>query len=91
MECRTCTYNYVFLPDETLYEQKSMKAKEVEDVMGGPEAWASVEQAETQCPSEGCNGSMAFFFQKQIRSADEPMTTFYMVRKLFSPSSPARP
>ena len=33
-----------------------------------------------QCPREGCDGAQAFFYQVQIRSADEPMTTFYKVR-----------
>lgn len=33
-----------------------------------------------QCPAEGCNGERAYFFQLQIRSADEPMTTFLKVR-----------
>lgn len=37
-----------------------------------------------QCPSETCNGSSAFFYQVQIRSADEPMTTFYKVRLMLS-------
>jgi DNA-directed RNA polymerase subunit M/transcription elongation factor TFIIS len=32
-----------------------------------------------QCPAEGCNGERAYFFQLQIRSADEPMTTFLKV------------
>ena len=32
-----------------------------------------------QCPSEDCNGDRAYFFQLQIRSADEPMTTFLKV------------
>jgi DNA-directed RNA polymerase subunit M/transcription elongation factor TFIIS len=32
-----------------------------------------------QCPREGCDGAQAFFYQVQIRSADEPMTTFYKV------------
>jgi hypothetical protein len=32
-----------------------------------------------QCPSEDCDSSSAFFYQVQIRSADEPMTTFYKV------------
>ena len=35
-----------------------------------------------QCPREGCSGSDAFFYQVQIRSADEPMTTFYKVFSL---------
>jgi len=33
-----------------------------------------------QCPAENCNGDRAYFFQLQIRSADEPMTTFLKVR-----------
>ena len=33
-----------------------------------------------QCPREGCDNSQAAFYQVQIRSADEPMTTFYKVR-----------
>jgi hypothetical protein len=32
-----------------------------------------------QCPAENCNGERAYFFQLQIRSADEPMTTFLKV------------
>ena len=32
-----------------------------------------------QCPREGCDGSQAFFYQVQIRSADEPMTIFLKV------------
>jgi Transcription factor S-II (TFIIS) len=32
-----------------------------------------------QCPNEACNGERAYFFQLQIRSADEPMTTFLRV------------
>ncbi|KAH8692753.1 DNA-directed RNA polymerase III subunit RPC10 [Talaromyces proteolyticus] len=29
-----------------------------------------------QCPNEGCTSDRAYFRQLQIRSADEPMTTF---------------
>lgn len=36
-----------------------------------------------QCPSESCNGDRAYFFQLQIRSADEPMTTFLKVGACF--------
>ena len=32
-----------------------------------------------QCPKEGCEGEEAAYFQVQIRSADEPMTSFYKV------------
>lgn len=32
-----------------------------------------------QCTREGCDNAQASFYQVQIRSADEPMTTFYKV------------
>lgn len=32
-----------------------------------------------QCPAEGCEGDRAYFYQLQIRSADEPMTSFCKV------------
>ncbi|KAF6237088.1 hypothetical protein HO173_004556 [Letharia columbiana] len=75
LECRTCPYE--FLIDQKYYERREMKRKEVEDVIGGKEAWENVDKADAQCPREGCDGSSAFFYQVQIRSADEPMTTFY--------------
>lgn len=56
-----------------------MKKKEIEDVFGGPGAWDNAQKGETQCVKEGCNGTEAAYFQVQIRSADEPMTTFYKV------------
>lgn len=30
-----------------------------------------------RCKDETCDGTRAFFYQVQIRSADEPMTVFY--------------
>jgi hypothetical protein len=35
-----------------------------------------------QCPNDKCDGGEAFFYQLQIRSADEPMTSFFKVRML---------
>jgi hypothetical protein len=32
------------------------------------------------CPKEDCDGDEAYFYQLQIRSADEPMTSFFKVR-----------
>lgn len=55
-----------------------MKRKEVDDVMG-EDAWKASDQADAQCPREGCEGARAAFHQVQIRSADEPMTIFYKV------------
>lgn len=56
-----------------------MKRKQVDDVMGGEGAWDNVDQTEVQCPGQECDGMKAYFYMVQIRSADEPMTTFYKV------------
>ncbi|KAL1965374.1 hypothetical protein VTN77DRAFT_5811 [Rasamsonia byssochlamydoides] len=73
-ECRTCPYQYVL--DRAYFEKTPMKQKEVEDVFGGKEEFKNADSMAAQCPAEGCNGERAYFFQLQIRSADEPMTTF---------------
>lgn len=49
-------------------------------MFGGPGAWDNAQKGKVQCDSGTCNGQEAAFFQVQIRSADEPMTTFYKVR-----------
>lgn len=51
------------------------KLKEIDDVLGGEEAWKNVDCTEERCPQ--CSHPRAYFMQLQIRSADEPMTTFY--------------
>lgn len=33
-----------------------------------------------QCPNDKCRNFEAYWYQLQIRSADEPMTAFYKVR-----------
>lgn len=80
-ECRSCPYQYVL--DRRYYERKSMKRKEVEDVLGGKDSWENVDQTEVQCPNPQCGGERAYFYQIQIRSADEPMTSFFKVRRVF--------
>ncbi|GME23997.1 putative DNA-directed RNA polymerase III [Neofusicoccum parvum] len=78
-ECRSCPYQYVL--DRRYYERKAMKRKEVEDVLGGKDAWENVDQTDVQCPNQGCGGDRAYFYQIQIRSADEPMTSFFKCTK----------
>jgi DNA-directed RNA polymerase subunit M/transcription elongation factor TFIIS len=73
-------------------------SKEVDDVLGGEEAWKNVDATSgarpvreqrtsgsglrfalaAVCPK--CSHNKAFFMQVQIRSGDEPMTTFYKAR-----------
>ena len=66
-----------------------LKRKEVEDVLGGAEQWENAPKTSgkhvicffivARCPY--CEHDVAYFQQIQIRSADEPMTTFYRCAK----------
>jgi DNA-directed RNA polymerase III subunit RPC11 len=76
-ECLTCPYQ--FLINKRYYERKYMKKKEAEDILGGKGAWDNVDQTNVQCPNEKCRNDRAYWYQLQIRSADEPMTAFYKV------------
>ncbi|KAK2768072.1 DNA-directed RNA polymerases iii kda polypeptide [Colletotrichum kahawae] len=75
LECRTCPFEHAIT--EPIYSRRAFERKEREDVFGGPGEWDNADKARAQCPKEGCNGDEAAFFQVQIRSADEPMTTFF--------------
>lgn len=81
LECLTCPYQYLLT--KRYFERKTFARSEREDVFGGPGAWDNAQKAEVQCPTEGCDGMEAAFFQVQIRSADEPMTSFYKVSCAF--------
>ena len=71
--CPTCPYTNNI---NTKYSSDTkLKRKEVDDVLGGADAWDNVDRTEARCPH--CNNNTAFFMQIQIRSADEPMTCFY--------------
>ena len=71
--CPTCPYTHNIAKKYT--SQANLKRKEVDDVLGGADAWENVDRTEARCPH--CSHDSAFFMQIQIRSADEPMTTFY--------------
>ncbi|KAK5122197.1 hypothetical protein LTR85_004107 [Meristemomyces frigidus] len=74
-ECRTCPYQMVL--DRKYFERKGMELKAAEDVLGGADSWKNVDKTDTRCKNETCDSTSAYFRQVQIRSADEPMTTFY--------------
>lgn len=71
--CPVCPY--VHLPRRVMTTLVPTTKKRIDDVIGGAQAWANVDKTEAQCPACGCNE--AYFKQMQLRSADEPMTTFY--------------
>jgi len=74
--CRTCPFVFK-LEDNRLCISEDLSRKKGEDVLGGADAWKDVARTDARCPSETCSERMAYFRQMQIRSADEPMTTFY--------------
>ncbi|GAB5360728.1 hypothetical protein AAMO2058_000652300 [Amorphochlora amoebiformis] len=71
--CQTCPY----IDDikSTLRDRTYMKKKEVDDVLGGEDAWKNADKCQALCPK--CKNMTAYYTQLQTRSADEPMTTFY--------------
>lgn len=75
--CQTCAY--VQPVHDTIKKKLPLKRKKVDDVLGGEDAWKNVDQTDAQCPH--CGNTRAYYLQVQIRSADEPMTTFYRCTK----------
>jgi DNA-directed RNA polymerase III subunit RPC11 len=75
--CRTCPYVYPIT--KRFYDRQTLTRKEVADILGGGDEFQNCSTTETSCPNEKCDGSEAKFYQLQIRSADEPMTSFMKV------------
>lgn len=75
-ECSTCPYQFPIEGSLQVYDRKNIERKEVDDVLGGEGAWDNVDQTEINCEAN-CGNTKAYFYQLQIRSADEPMTSFY--------------
>ncbi|ORZ00678.1 putative DNA-directed RNA polymerases III 12.5 kDa polypeptide [Syncephalastrum racemosum] len=71
--CQTCPYVYHITKPHTT--RKLLQRKEVDDVLGGADAWKNVDSTEVSCPK--CEHERAYFMQIQIRSADEPMSIFF--------------
>lgn len=58
LECKTCPYQFAI--ERRYYERKEMKRKEVEDVMGGKDAWANVDKTDGE-PDTPSNNLFPFF------------------------------
>ncbi|PQE21271.1 dna-directed RNA polymerase iii subunit rpc10 protein [Rutstroemia sp. NJR-2017a WRK4] len=81
LECLTCPYQYIL--QKAIYDRKTFKREEKEDVFGGPGMWDNADKTEKQCTVSDCDGMEATVRQVQIRSADEPMTSFFRVSEVF--------
>ena len=71
--CPTCPYRHDI--KDKYSSNAKIKKKQVDDVLGGSDAWENVDRTSAKCPY--CSNDTAFFMQIQIRSADEPSTNFY--------------
>jgi DNA-directed RNA polymerase subunit M/transcription elongation factor TFIIS len=60
-------------------KEHELQRRNVEDVLGGAEAWANADRTQISCPE--CGHDKAYFMQVQIRSAEEPLTVFYKCSK----------
>ncbi|KAL7720105.1 DNA-directed RNA polymerase subunit [Entamoeba marina] len=69
-KCSTCPYKFTF--DKKIVYETDLKRKQIDAVLG-EEQWKNAQRTE----SLKCGCKSAYFMQIQIRSADEPMTTFY--------------
>ncbi|RKP18021.1 glycoside hydrolase/deacetylase [Rozella allomycis CSF55] len=71
--CQTCPYIYTIT--RSFSTRLDFNRKQVDDVLGGADAWKNVDSTDASCPK--CEHGRAYFMQIQIRSADEPMSIFY--------------
>ncbi len=55
--CKTCPY--VFVVEENFEKKMDLERKEVDDVLGGKEAWENVDQTSYECPK--CSNKRAYF------------------------------
>ena len=62
--CPTCPYTHDI--KKVYSSQVKLKRKEVDDVLGGADAWENVDRTEAVCPF--CSHTQAYFMQIQIRS-----------------------
>jgi len=75
--CQTCPYINI-IGNRLGKSVQNLQTKEVDDVVGG-EAWETAQKTETPCPK--CGHNLAYFYELQTRSADEPMTIFFRCEK----------
>ncbi|XP_042388924.1 DNA-directed RNA polymerase III subunit RPC10-like [Zingiber officinale] len=71
--CPTCPY--VCTAINKIVRRQRLVKKELDPIFSGADAMKFASKTQTTCPR--CHHGEAYFRQMQIRSADEPMSTFY--------------
>ncbi|KAJ0971097.1 hypothetical protein J5N97_019056 [Dioscorea zingiberensis] len=71
--CPTCPY--VCPISGKIVKKERLVKREMEPIFSGDKAMEFAPKTQATCPR--CHHGEAYFRQMQIRSADEPMTTFY--------------
>ena len=73
--CKTCPY--IFVVKQSFENKMHLDRKQVDDVLGGKDAFVGAKEATVQEGCRECGHKKAYFMEIQIRSADEPMTIFF--------------
>ncbi|KAG6466768.1 hypothetical protein ZIOFF_075417 [Zingiber officinale] len=60
---------------QRIVRRQRLVKKELDPIFSGADAMKFASKTQTTCPR--CHHGEAYFRQMQIRSADEPMSTFY--------------
>ncbi|KAI5169995.1 DNA-directed RNA polymerase III subunit RPC11 [Pancytospora epiphaga] len=77
LSCSACPYIYTLTTAVTC--SQTLKVKTLEKVMDAEDWSKHGNKCAINCPK--CSNVEAFFMELQTRSADEPMTIFYMCTK----------
>ncbi|KAK8482977.1 hypothetical protein V6N13_022004 [Hibiscus sabdariffa] len=77
--CRTCPYVCHLENKVKIKRRQHLVKKEIEPVFNKEDMKVGGSETDATCPS--CSHGRALFSQVQIRSADEPATTFYQCLK----------
>ncbi|KAK6260508.1 zinc finger protein [Theobroma cacao] len=75
--CPTCPYVCQLENKVKIKRRQHLVKKEIEPVFNSDDMKIGGAETDATCPAPNCGFGRAYFSQIQIRSADEPATTFY--------------
>ncbi|KAL3515542.1 hypothetical protein ACH5RR_022444 [Cinchona calisaya] len=77
--CPTCPYVCHMETKVKIKRKHRLVKKEIDPIISKDEELENAPETVAECPS--CGNDKAAFHQRQTRSADEPMTTYYTCKK----------